>query len=45
MVSSGLFTVYDKHEAADLTPKQRKLLADRLKEELRQRETAKGKKS
>lgn len=40
-----LFTVYDKDEAADLTPKQRKLLADRLKEELRQRETAKGKKS
>ena len=35
-----LFTLYDKDEAADLTPKDRAALKDRVKGELRARSTA-----
>ena len=38
-----LFTLYDKDEAADLTPKQRKALAAMLARELQARESAEGK--
>lgn len=39
-----LFTVYDKDEAADLTPPQRKVLKDLLKRELAYRHDEKGEK-
>jgi len=32
-----LFTLYDKHETSDLTPKQRALLKERIKDELKMR--------
>ncbi|MEY4884098.1 MAG: cytotoxic translational repressor of toxin-antitoxin stability system [Pseudomonadota bacterium] len=37
-----LFTVYDKDQADDLTPEQRKVLKQLLKRELDQRQPAKG---
>lgn len=37
-----LFTVYDKDQADDLTPEQRKILKRLLKQELEQRQRAKG---
>jgi len=40
-----LFTVYDKDEADDLTPQQRKALKGLLKQEVEQRQKAKGKPS
>jgi hypothetical protein len=41
----AVFVELPPDEAADLTQKQRKLLADRLKAELRQRGPVKGRKS
>ncbi len=35
-----LFTLYDKHEMADLTPKQREALKERIKDELKTRRKA-----
>lgn len=35
-----LFTLYDKDEASDLTPKQRAVLKERIKEELKMRRKA-----
>jgi mRNA-degrading endonuclease RelE of RelBE toxin-antitoxin system len=37
-----LFSVYDKDEAADLTPPQRKALKEFLKQEVERRQKAKG---
>jgi hypothetical protein len=37
MYCCALFTLYDKHEMADLTPKQRAALKERVKDELKMR--------
>lgn len=40
-----LFTVYDKDQADDLSPQQRKALRELVKQEVEQRQKAKGKTS